>query len=347
VRVWDPLTGIPVGAPLTGHDGGVNAVAFGELGDGRAVVVSGGGDGTVRVWDLAVGAPVGSLPFGHTDTVNALATGIVDGRAVAVSGSSDRTVRVWDLATGARVGGPFTGHEGGVNAVAFGELDGRAVVVSGSADKTVRLWDPATGAPVGDPLTGHTGGVRSVACGQGLDGRLLLATGGDDQTVRIWQPAVEPPTSPAANQPPRNVYISYSHQDERYARELETYLAPLRRDGLITTWTDRQVSPGQEWRREIEAAIVNADLILLLVSPDFLASDFIVNQELPRMLARRQSGSATVVPIILRPADWQVTPLGSLQALPGNGRPVSVWPNRDQAWLDIAEGLQRLISSQA
>jgi len=83
-----------------------------------------------------------------------------------------------------------------------------------------------------------------------------------------------------------------------------------------------------------------------LVSPDFLASDFIQDQELPRALERQQSGSATVVPIILKPADWQSSPLRGLQALPRGARPVSKWQNRDQAWLDVAQGLQRLISSQ-
>jgi hypothetical protein len=330
---------------LSGHRGAVNSVAFGEL-DGRTVVVSGSSDETVRVWDLATGTPIGAPFTGHAYTVDAVAAGELYGRPVAVSGSSDRTVRVWDLATGTPIRAPFTGHEHGVNAVAAGELAGRPVAVSGSSDETVRVWDLATGTPVSQPLTGHEGGVRSVACGAGPDGQLLLASGGNDRTVRIWQPAVEPPASPAANRPPRKVFISYSHKDERYVRQLETILAPLQRNNQITIWSDRRLSSGQEWRREIERALEDADIILLLVSPDFLASDFIQVQQLPRALERHQSGSATVVPIILRPADWQSSSLRELEALPRNGRPVSQWQNLDQAWLDVTQGLQRLISSQ-
>jgi WD40 repeat protein len=299
----------------------------------------------VRVWDLATGGPVGAPFTGHAGGVTAVAVGELDGYPVVVSGSSDRTVRVWDLATGGPVSAPFTGHAGRVNAVAVGEADGRAVMVSGSSDKTMRVWDLAIGTMLGDPLTGHDGGVRSAALVVESDGRPLLASGGEDRTVRIWQPAIEPPTSPTANRPVRNIFISYSHADERYVRELETVLAPLRRDNLISIWEYRRISPGQEWSREIETALGNADIILLLVSPDFLASDYIVNEELPRALERHQSGSATVVPIILRDAVWKASPLGRLQVLPGNGRPVSTWPNRDQAWLDVARGLQRLISS--
>ena len=346
LRVWDLATSAPVGEPMTGHEGGVRSVAFCTGPNGRLLLASGGKDRTVRVWDLATGTQAGGPFTGHAGMVNAVAAGTVDGRAVVVSGSGDGTVRVWDLATGTPIGEPLTGHDSTVNAVATGDLEGRTVVVSGSGDRTVRVWDLATGTPVGEPLTGHEGGVRSVACGTGPDGRLLLASGGEDRTVRIWQPAIEPPTTVAANRPARNVFISYSRKDERYVRQLENVLAPLQRNNLIATWTDREISPGREWRREIELALENADIILLLVSPDFLASDYVQNQELQRALERHQSGSATVVPIILKPANWQVSPLSRLQALPRDARPVSEWQNRDQAWLDVAQGLQRLISSQ-
>ena len=144
----------------------------------------------------------------------------------------------------------------------------------------------------------------------------------------------------------RSAFVSYSQRDERYRQRLDISLVQLRRNNLISVWHDRMILPGQEWDREIDKSLESADIVLLLVSPDFLASDYAYSREMTRALERHQSGSATVVPIILRPSDWQNSPLGSLQALPSKGRPVSSWPSRDQAWLDVVQGLRRLISDQ-
>lgn len=140
-------------------------------------------------------------------------------------------------------------------------------------------------------------------------------------------------------------FVSYSHRDERYRQRLEISFASLRRSGLISTWYDRKILPGEEWEDEIDENLNSADLVLTLVSPDFLASDYAYSREMSRALERRRSGSAIVVPIILRPSDWQNSPLGSLQALPREGRAVSSWPNRDEAWLDVVQGLRRLVES--
>ena len=177
---WRPQTPHQV---LAGHVGRVRAVAVGDL-DGRPVVVSGGGDGTVQMWDLASETPAGGSITGHTGAVNAVAVGELDGRPVVVSGGGDGMVRVWDLASGTPAGGPFTGHTGAVNAVAVGELDGRPVAVSGGDDHSVRVWDPASGTPAGDPITGHTGAVNAVAVGK-LDGRPVVVSGSSDGTVRV------------------------------------------------------------------------------------------------------------------------------------------------------------------
>jgi hypothetical protein len=141
----------------------------------------------------------------------------------------------------------------------------------------------------------------------------------------------------------RSVFVSYTHKDERYRQKLEISLTQLQRDGLITVWYDRKILPGQEWDQEIDRNLESAEIILLLVSPDFLASNYAYGREMSRALERHQSRSATVVPIILRPSDWQHSPLAPLQALPSEGRPVSRWSDRDQAWLDVAQGLRRLI----
>ena len=158
----------------------------------------------------------------------------------------------------------------------------------------------------------------------------------------------KPETDPHQTDAPadRSVFISYSHKDERYRRELEISLAQLQRDNLVTVWHDRKILPGQEWGQEIDRNLESAEIVLLLVSPDFLASNYAYGREMLRAMERHRSRSATVVPIILRPSDWQHTPISSLQALPSEGRPVSRWSNRDQAWLDVVQGLRRLISRQ-
>ena len=176
---------------LTGHTGGVLAVAAAEL-DGRPVAISGSHDRTVRVWDLATGTPVGDPFTGHTSPVTAVAAAELDGRPVAISASHDRTVRVWDLATGTPVGDPLTGHTSYVNAVTAAELDGRPVAISASHDQTVRVWDLATGTPVGDPLTGHTSPVTAVAAAE-LDGRPVAISASHDRTVRVWDLATGTP----------------------------------------------------------------------------------------------------------------------------------------------------------
>jgi len=159
VRVWRLADGAPVGEPLTGHAGPVQAVAVGSLPDGTSVIVSGGGggDGTVRVWRLADGTPVGEPLTGHTGWgVAAVAVAALpDGTSVIVSGGGlrDGTVRVWRLADGTPVGEPLTGHDGPVEAVAVGSLpDGTPVIVSGESDRTVRVWRLADGAPLVPPL---------------------------------------------------------------------------------------------------------------------------------------------------------------------------------------------------
>ena len=126
----------------------MHAVAFGTGPDGRLLLASGGGDGTVRVWDPATGAAGGRPLTGHTGAVRAVAFGTgPDGRLLLASGGDDRTVRLWDLVTGAPVGDPLTGHSGAVTAVAFGTGAGRAAAAGlrQRGDGTVRLWDPVTG----------------------------------------------------------------------------------------------------------------------------------------------------------------------------------------------------------
>ena len=141
---------------LTGHTGGVAAVAVGALADGTPVIISGGRDGTIRVWRLADGTPVGQPLTGHANEAAAVAVGaLADGTPVIVSGGQDATIRAWRLADGSPLWPPLTGHAGAVYAVAVGVLPGGApVIVSGGQDATIRAWRLADGSPLWPPLTG-------------------------------------------------------------------------------------------------------------------------------------------------------------------------------------------------
>src|SRR6266581_4447421 len=142
---------------------------------------------------------------------------------------------------------------------------------------------------------------------------------------------------------PLSVFISYAHEDERLLQQLETHLSLLRRQGLVATWYDRQIVPGTAWAEEIDAHLETAQLVLLLISPNFLASDYCYGIEMRRALERHNNDKALVIPIILRPVDWEGAPFSHLQFLPRDARAVTEWDNRDAAFRDIARGIRTTI----
>lgn len=144
---------------------------------------------------------------------------------------------------------------------------------------------------------------------------------------------------------PLSIFISYAHRDEDFKDELVTMLAGLQRRGVIDAWQDRRVEAGDEWRASIEAAMNDCELAILLISPGFLASRFIQDTELPRLLQRRKDQGLRIVPIIVRHCPWQSEPmLSDLQALPQDGKPVITFPEdtgeRDQAWTEISQVIE-------
>jgi tetratricopeptide (TPR) repeat protein len=143
------------------------------------------------------------------------------------------------------------------------------------------------------------------------------------------------------------VFYSYSHVDEALRNELEKHLKSLQRQGLITQWHDRRIDAGTEWASAIDIHLDIASVILLLISSDFIASDYCYDVEMQRAMERHEAGEATVIPIILRPADWQGTPFAKLQALPTNAKPITSWQNRDEAFLDVAKGIRAVIAQRA
>lgn len=141
------------------------------------------------------------------------------------------------------------------------------------------------------------------------------------------------------------IFYSYSHKDKVLREELEKQLSLLKWQGLITGWHDRRILAGQEWAGEIDTHLNTAQIILLLVSPDFMASKYCYGVEVKRAMERHERGEAIVVPVILRPVLWHGAPFGKLQALPTDGKPVtdSSWHSMDEAFLSVAEGIRKVV----
>jgi len=144
---------------------------------------------------------------------------------------------------------------------------------------------------------------------------------------------------------PVSLFYSYSHKDEGLRRKLEEALALLKRQGYIAAWHDRMIGAGDEWKGEIDKNLEEAQLILLLVSASFLASDYCYDIEMKRAIERHEAREARVIPVVLRPCEWQRSPLARLQSFPTNGRAITLWRNRDQAFTDVAEGIRKAVEA--
>jgi len=142
---------------------------------------------------------------------------------------------------------------------------------------------------------------------------------------------------------PVTVFLAYAHEDELLCSELEKHLSLLQRQGLLSTWQDRRIRAGTDWAQEIDKHSSSASIILLLVSSDFLASDYCYGVEMQRALERHQAGQTQVIPVLLRSVDWKGAPFQHLQGLPTDARPITKWPDRDEAWTDVAAGIRRVI----
>jgi hypothetical protein len=140
-----------------------------------------------------------------------------------------------------------------------------------------------------------------------------------------------------------SIFISYSHRDDELRQELDNHLSDLRRQGMISVWYDRRIVPGEEWERAIAENLEAADIILLLVSSDFIASDYCYKIEMERAVERHDAGEAVVIPVILRSCVWQGAPFGKIQALPRDAKPVTSAANRDEAFTDVVTGVHRAV----
>ena len=141
------------------------------------------------------------------------------------------------------------------------------------------------------------------------------------------------------------VFISYSHADEELRNELEKHLAALRHQGVITVWHDRRIEPGEELHQQIAAELQAADIVLLLVSADFLGSEYCYEVEMQQAIERHDRNDARVIPVILRPCDWQGAPFGKLMAVPRDGKPVTKHASLDDGFLEVAQAVRQAADS--
>lgn len=153
------------------------------------------------------------------------------------------------------------------------------------------------------------------------------------------------PPKPMSDPQPLSVFISYSHRDEEFKDELIVHLSNLKRQGKIRAWQDRDIEAGTEWNAEIQQQLESADIILLLITPRFLASDYCYDLEMQRAVQRHNEGTARVIPIIIKPCDWQDTPFEKLNAVPKDAKPVTSWADRDEAFVDVVKGIRRAVES--
>jgi len=157
--------------------------------------------------------------------------------------------------------------------------------------------------------------------------------------------------APATKTPePLRLFVSYSHLDEGIKDELIKHLSPLRRRNLITVWHDQKIEAGDKWEQTISKNLQEADIVILLVSIDFINSEYCYGTEMDMALDRAASEQAVIIPVIARSCMWRITRFSHLQALPTDGKAVATWDNRDEALSVVAEGIrtvaERLMSTR-
>ncbi len=143
------------------------------------------------------------------------------------------------------------------------------------------------------------------------------------------------------------VFYSYSHKDAEFRQKLGVYLAPLARQNKIVEWHDRMIEPGADWNTEISDQLDSAHLILLLISEEFLASEYCFGIEWERALSRLKNGEAKVIPILLKPCLWKESRFSELQLIPRGAKAISSWPSREEAFVEVATEISNLVSGPA
>ena len=140
-----------------------------------------------------------------------------------------------------------------------------------------------------------------------------------------------------------NLFISYSHKDEKFKEDFEDHLSSLKDQNIIDVWHDREIIAGQEWKDEIDENLANSEIIIFLVSASFNSSQYCTSIELTQAIKQHQEGKSILIPVIIRHCDWQAYSYGKFQGLPKDGKPIASWSDSDEGWLDVIQGLKKTI----
>lgn len=173
----------------------------------------------------------------------------------------------------------------------------------------------------------------------------------EDLFPRIFKNVTpESSQSPAAPERPYKTptfFISYADRDKEFKNELQKHLSGLKRINLIRDWEGRAILPGQDWEDEIRQKLEQAEVVLFLVSSDFLASEYINDVEIKKTIERHSQGRVRIIPIILRPCDFDSLPIKRYQALPEGARAISLWENKDEAYLNIVNRIKDVLKQMS
>jgi len=143
---------------------------------------------------------------------------------------------------------------------------------------------------------------------------------------------------------PLTIFCCYARKDQKMLEHLKIHLIPLERQGRITIWSDTDIDAGEEWEKELHQHLETAAIILLLISPDFMASDYCYSTEMTRAIARHNQHTARVIPILLRPViHWDKAPFAKLQVIPTNANYVTGWADQEEAFHDIALQISKVV----
>ena len=144
-----------------------------------------------------------------------------------------------------------------------------------------------------------------------------------------------------------NIFFAYSREDSTLRDRLDKHLSGLKRKNYINTWYDGKIDAGKEWEKEIDSNLSKADILLLLISADFIASDYCYEVEMTKAISRHEKGDAVIIPIILNPCDWSDLPFSKIQGLPQNGKPITstYWENSEIALNEVAKSIKDIVEN--